>query len=324
MATFFAYPDPFIWWQVLLYQVVVALGSFIIGCFGLGGGLLFLPAMLLLPSFEPLVAVPTVFVMACVANTARTIQLYRLGFISFRENWPVMVGAFIGGALGQLLLLYIPAAVAALLVAAVAVMGGFQVQVWVCKQWAKAKAAKAEAEAARVEETVADEAGNDPPDDAVADEATPTQVEPKVQELAEQKSAAGSSVKSTHFRQLLMVLVALVAASLSSVGGLGGPVIFMPLWLMIEKDFPPKKLQGMASTFACVFIPVACAVGLALGHPDVGFGLLCSGVSVTFMLLGGLCMQRLSDSSLKLGIGVLLIVVGLALGARTGVQLSEV
>lgn len=47
--SFFDTPDPLVWWHVLLVAIAIAVASFVIGVFGVAGGVVYVPALLMLP-----------------------------------------------------------------------------------------------------------------------------------------------------------------------------------------------------------------------------------------------------------------------------------
>lgn len=126
--SFFEYPNPFIWWQVLLYLVAVAWGSFIIGCFGVGGGAIFVPCMLMLPGMNPKLAVGTVFVGVAPSSLCRFVQLHRYGRLNIRAAVPLMVGASGGALVGQAVLQFVPVFAVSFFVAGLSMFAGFKIQ----------------------------------------------------------------------------------------------------------------------------------------------------------------------------------------------------
>jgi len=143
--TFFEYPDPFVWWHVLLYLLSVAWGSFIVGCFGVGGGAVFAPLMLFLPGMTPRLAVGTVFLGCVPSSTMRVLQLRRYGLLDVRSALPLMLGASAGALAGQAALKFVPGAAAAYLVAVVAIWAGVQIQRKVMKEMWSRKSSEAAA-----------------------------------------------------------------------------------------------------------------------------------------------------------------------------------
>mmetsp|Transcript_63162 Transcript_63162/g.133323 ORF Transcript_63162/g.133323 Transcript_63162/m.133323 type:complete len:375 (+) Transcript_63162:124-1248(+) len=144
--TFLAYPDPFVWWHVVLYLLAVGWGSFIIGCFGTGGGAVFAPILLLLPGMNPRVVVGTVFMGLFPSCIFRMMQLHRYGMINLPAAAPLMLGAGLGALAGQAALKFVPPVAAAFLVSFVGIWAGVQIQRKMMKERRLQKAAeKAEA-----------------------------------------------------------------------------------------------------------------------------------------------------------------------------------
>jgi uncharacterized membrane protein YfcA len=63
-------PDPLVWWHVALVALAFSIASFVIGIFGLAGGVIYVPALLMLPGMEPVTAVSTMF-LACFPMSVR-------------------------------------------------------------------------------------------------------------------------------------------------------------------------------------------------------------------------------------------------------------
>jgi uncharacterized membrane protein YfcA len=136
-VTFFEYPDPLIWWHLVLFYVAVAWGSFIIGVFGVGGGAVFVPVLSLLPGFTPQIAIGTVFAGAVPMISSRVIQLHRAGRLEIRKALPLIFGAALGALGAQLSLKYIPSVVSFLIISVLAITAGVQIQMKIMRAWAQ-------------------------------------------------------------------------------------------------------------------------------------------------------------------------------------------
>eukprot|EP00746_Dinoflagellata_sp_MGD_P155513 gnl/MRDRNA2_/MRDRNA2_85420_c0_seq1.p1 gnl/MRDRNA2_/MRDRNA2_85420_c0~~gnl/MRDRNA2_/MRDRNA2_85420_c0_seq1.p1 ORF type:complete len:400 (+),score=75.63 gnl/MRDRNA2_/MRDRNA2_85420_c0_seq1:51-1202(+) len=167
-VTFFEYPDPLVWWQVLLWYTAIAWGAFILGVFSIGGGAIFVPSLLLLPGMTPAVAIGTCYAGAVPMTWARASQLYRLGRLEIRGCLPLMGGAVVGALSAQAALKYIPSEVTFLVVAFLAIWAGQQMQRKIMKEWKMKKAQKKLAESAAKPAT---EQANAQPDKPVAESA---------------------------------------------------------------------------------------------------------------------------------------------------------
>ena len=127
----------------MLNQFARAFGAFIIGCFGMGGGVIYVPALLLLPGVDSSVAVPTSFFAGVFGATARFIQAWSSGRCNL-QSWPVLMGAAPGAVAGQLLLPYIPTSIVALALALICIRSGVMIQIKVAKERAVNAAKPAE------------------------------------------------------------------------------------------------------------------------------------------------------------------------------------
>lgn len=416
--TFMEMPSPIIWWQLVLYLVVVSWGAFIIGCFGVGGGAVFVPALLLLPGVRPADAVATVFLFSFPMTLSRQVQLWRYGSIDYRGALPLMLGASGGALLGQAVLPMINSAVVACFIAFLAIFAGFQIQKrFMRERRAKSSSPKATAAPESFGKPAAtmmgDHAARSITVDAVdidmvslteaeAEDSSPSKsktdrggrmsfpvplhgstnfcfpsciwLSPSMQarDLEEaalesnhveqsasrdvaleqiskstetkretQASGGASHTNSTlsqaesgpenqqasqkpSFQELCCtIVIGFVGSFLSSVSGTGGPLVLFPLWLMWKPKVSMKQLVALATPFAGVLVTISAIGGLIFSKPDLGFALITVAAVVPSNLFGGVMMQRLGDSSMKLVIGIILVVVGLIVAVRTVLKLIE-
>lgn len=87
-------------WFALLFTFVVGLIS---GLFGIGGGSLIVPAMVLLFRFPPHVAVATSMFMVFLSALVNTASHLYLGDIPWKYTLPVIICAYIGAKIGAFL-----------------------------------------------------------------------------------------------------------------------------------------------------------------------------------------------------------------------------
>ncbi|CAE7837549.1 unnamed protein product [Symbiodinium sp. CCMP2592] len=362
--TFFAYPSPLVWWHLVLNQLARAFGAFIIGCFGMGGGVIYVPALLLLPGVNSSVAVPTSFFAGIFGASARFIQAYRSGRCNL-QAWPLLIGAAPGAVAGQLLLPYIPTSIVALAVALICIRSGVMIQIKVAKEYAaqqsekgmpKAQAGTSEApppellSAIGMREVEAEHVNSGnmaaiaSSDKTAAKQSTQCaaywclpcgtwtpQPQAKSQEQPEETSPTAASATSRKAEEPASseksppaafpssptcIATAFVAALLSSIGGVGGPLIFIPMWMQFAGSTPPKTLLAISTVFTFTITLCACVSGFFVGKVDAGLGLLSGFTSVVFVLVGGRCMELLGDSSLKCITGFALAALGAAVGIR--------
>eukprot|EP00405_Crypthecodinium_cohnii_P042109 CAMPEP_0206559724 /NCGR_PEP_ID=MMETSP0325_2-20121206/20570_1 /ASSEMBLY_ACC=CAM_ASM_000347 /TAXON_ID=2866 /ORGANISM="Crypthecodinium cohnii, Strain Seligo" /LENGTH=544 /DNA_ID=CAMNT_0054061291 /DNA_START=78 /DNA_END=1713 /DNA_ORIENTATION=- len=536
-VTFFAYPDPFIWWQVALYLVAVAWGALVIGCFGVGGGAVYAPLMLLLPGMNPQVVIGSIFCGVTPSSAIRTYQLWRYGRLNLRESVPLMLGSGGGALIGQGLLLVVPSVVVSFN-AFVAIFAGITIQKKMLAERRAKLAAAAAIEATQTQRDVDVEIPEDSlgtprlgpapgagvgqisnpslcgdetketktgrrdyskdseadsskrswnfgghaspmpslassavkpvrpscwmlgcpilpgwggtpynqrpmsraqqveattfgadPDFAVYDPASASaSAKPSRTALKAGKASAAEpsdadgvvhldnvklsynehqnhtapfplevveaafgihrghedshstysskhSKQSSHFRShdydrgalkvggpsgptsgaspnvvaddpalalkplpqagvspmqdksgflltknrevISKVAIGFIAATASSISGTGGPLILFPLYMAYDPSINMKNLVGLSAPFAMVTVCFSAIGALFVGSIDFGISLLMFLVAVTFTLTGGVLMERMGDSSLKLGVGIVLILVGLMVIVRS-------
>lgn len=84
-------------WFAICFTFIVGFTS---GLFGIGGGSLLVPAMLLLFHFPPHVAVATSMFMVFLTSIVNSISHISLGNVPWLYTIPVIVGAYIGAKIG--------------------------------------------------------------------------------------------------------------------------------------------------------------------------------------------------------------------------------
>eukprot|EP00444_Apocalathium_aciculiferum_P067023 CAMPEP_0183562490 /NCGR_PEP_ID=MMETSP0371-20130417/97826_1 /TAXON_ID=268820 /ORGANISM="Peridinium aciculiferum, Strain PAER-2" /LENGTH=110 /DNA_ID=CAMNT_0025771197 /DNA_START=46 /DNA_END=376 /DNA_ORIENTATION=- len=78
-----------------------------------------------------------------------------------------------------------------------------------------------------------------------------------------------------------------------------------------------KTLVGLSSPFSLVTISFGAIGALSFGSVDFGMAAIQCFVSLVFFLAGGIMMERMGDSALKLSVGIVLIMVGFSVAIRT-------
>lgn len=276
--------------------VAFAAGAFIIGLFSMGGGVMFVPALLLLPGVTVPTAVSTVFV-ACIPMTA--LRLAQLHFVYKRVKWkaaaPMMSAAAVAAVAGQASLKHVPQAIVIIMVGFAAAWTGAKVLLDMRKA-ARAKrlkeaqeamaaamsepaesvstimdidelAAKADAHpdglagvagAPTTEEVVAKLSEHDETSKAKAEAATAAPpaaaAPPAVAEAAKGKA----DVATTPPPLGRSIACGLIAGYISSVAGLGGPIVVFPLMFRFMPQLNMHMMAGMAApTALCIVSPQA-------------------------------------------------------------------
>jgi uncharacterized membrane protein YfcA len=107
-----------------------------------------------------------------------------------------------------------------------------------------------------------------------------------------------------------LLLIGLVAGVFSSLFGVGGGIVVVPL-LMLVASFDPK--QAAATSLGAIVITAAVGVTLYAirGKVDVGYALLVGLPAIGGTLLGTSLQRRISTASLTLAFSVLLVGVGI-------------
>lgn len=92
----YGYP---IWFAIVLSLFI----GFTSGLFGIGGGTMIVPAMILLFLFPPHVAVATSMLMVFLSSLVNSVSHISLGHVPWLYTIPVVPGAYFGGMLGAYL-----------------------------------------------------------------------------------------------------------------------------------------------------------------------------------------------------------------------------
>jgi hypothetical protein len=418
-ATFLAIPNPVVPWHLVAVVAVYAAAAFIIGLFNLAGGVLFTPALLMLPGVTPVAAIGTVFISTAPMSLVRLLQLQRYGLIHWKLAMPMVVAAAISGLIGQLVLPHIDAKMIKIIVGGIACVSGIYElrKTMMARQPAKmqfsiAPPLQAESDGIEVEidcrNTTATrpgvelDGGDDtsrspakeskplvdggnttttlpqllgtsdvsfdveveldgdddkwriPAEDIISlvnttttlprllgtsDVALGAEVD-KVVELRGNRDIHGSDVAVHHVAMPPMVMppvpcgdvssttdapegqaatwplfgkaivVGVLGGFMSSIGGIGGPLVFMPLYLLIMPITDIKVVVGIINP-ATNSVIVSSVIGAFIwGEPDLGIALIVSVVLIPSVWFGGWVQARVPSASLKPAIASLLAVSG--------------
>jgi len=146
------------------------------------------------------------------------------------------------------------------------------------------------------------------------EEAAKTAVADKAQEMA----PGDSDIPRVH-----QVLVGLIASTLSSLTGTGGPLVFLPLYYYLQPKADAKTVAGISSCFSSTLVLTSAVTALSQGDVDLGIALGFSPVAIVFAFLGGMLQERADSAQLKRAIGVILILIGCTVVVRTVVSLLD-
>jgi len=315
-VTWFAYPEEIVWWQMVLYYVGVAFGGFIIGCFGVGGGAVFMPLLLLLPGVTPAVAAGTVFCGSVPLITARCLQLVYFGRLHLRKAVPLMIGALVGAMLGQVALPYLPTAVVAFMAASTAIFAGVQTHRKVMQE----ARAKQQSKPSQGQDNQAPPQVLGQPDLEVRS-VTPSPHTWSKREYIFSMDLEPDTARMRVLKAAFNSCVGMVASFLSSISGTGGPLILFPLWLFLDPAANMRTMVAMASPFAEVLVVFSSLGALLFGQVDVGIATIHAAVGIISVIIGGSLGEKMGDSKLKQGVGCVMVVVGIAIGVRTLVSM---
>lgn len=302
--TFFAIPEPLVVWHIAAICGVYFLAGFLIGVFNLAGGVLMVPSLMMLPGVTPVSAVGTVFISCCPMSIARMFQLWQYGMIRWKLAAPVAAGAAVSAFLGQLALPFIDIKVIKVLVGAVAMFAGLKELLLMYKKRAAQLALEAAKSKDEPKKPPDMEIGNTEAEDggATKDDAS------AVPEVEAQQPRAPEEPPFNNSYVARGLLVGVLGGFISSTGGLGGPIVIMPLYLQIMPTTDIKIMIGIFNPVSNAMTVASVVGALAWGSPDVGVALILTLVLIAASLIGGAIQQRISSERLKpLICGILLL-----------------
>lgn len=330
--TFLEYPDPLVWWHLVLFLLAISWGAFVIGVFAVGGGAIFMPAMLLLPKMTPKIGLGTMYLATCPMAIVRFQQLYFNGRINLRKALPLMAGALLGAILAQFAVQYLPNQVVSCVIAFFAILAGYQThkKVWADKAAEKKKLAANQnvVDVCMHPVVHVNDCPVSPPSapvpqisDPEAPAGAPSGV-PKAAADGEGRDGKGEAATvgaTIGWKKLVagQFCVGVLAAFFSSASGTGGPLILFPVWLLYDPDVDMKVIVSYAMPFALSLTTCSTVGAIAFSEViDVGLALIMTTVMIAGILAGGQLMEKLADSSLKLSVGVVLILIGIVVATR--------
>lgn len=323
--TFFAFPTEIIWWQLPAYSVAAASGALIVGCFGIGGGAVFTPLLLMLPGITPTVAAGSVFVGLLPVSVARIVQLIYFGRLNFPKVLPLRLGSPIGALLGQLALPHLPSQAVAMLVAVLTIWAGVQTHRRLLREFRLERAASRSTAAQDVE-------ASRPAQTGLEEVLAPVSEEQAGQAEADHENGCRavftldrptSTTRQWWLQMLFRFFVAVLTSFISSLSGTGSHLILFPLAMALDPNIDMKDLVAMSLPFAA-FLIISSAVGaLLVGQVDLGLAAIIASVGTVFSLLGGQMGEKMGDSKMKAGLGAWLIFVGLAVAVHTCIEISD-
>lgn len=92
--------------DIVVYLVIGSIAGVLSGMFGIGGGVLIVPALLVIARFEPEMATGTsLAALLLPVGTLGAIHYYRHGFVDFRAAMLIALGLIVGAWFGAQLAL---------------------------------------------------------------------------------------------------------------------------------------------------------------------------------------------------------------------------
>lgn len=136
------------------------------------------------------------------------------------------------------------------------------------------------------------------------------------------KSGRGSDDSQVSLPLGRSIAIGFVGSFVSSVAGVGGPVVIMPLMLLFMPPLDMKVIVGVTSPTAAVLITFSLIGAVVFTSPDLGLAVILTFFTVSGALAGGYLQEKMSSESLRQFVAGLLVVVGLALVAKTSVEIA--
>merc|ERR1712066_795595 len=91
------------------------------------------------------------------------------------------------------------------------------------------------------------------------------------------------------------LFIGFLSGIISSIGGLGGPVVMMPLYFLLMPPCDMKVLIGITGPAASAMVTVAMVTTVFVGKPDYGLGIILAITQIGFSLLGGYLQERMAS-----------------------------
>merc|ERR1711865_548017 len=120
---FWEYPDPVVWWHLILWGCVVAFGSFCIGATG-AGGIISVPATLLLPGMTGPAAIGTSQLGFFPLAVTKAVIWHQAGKIPWKRSLPLAAAGLPCGLVGQLVVSVMPKGVLGIIVSVFCIFAG--------------------------------------------------------------------------------------------------------------------------------------------------------------------------------------------------------
>ena len=294
--TFFSVPDPVVWWQVALVLLGHAVGSFSIGCVGVGG-VVYVPLLLLLPGMDSQTAVGCAFFSVFSANLPKTYVWGRAGKILWRRSLDLALPAIPGSLLGAYLVTLLPKGTLSVVVSLICFASSINIA---CGLRPKPEILP--------HEELLDENDSTP--------TPPIAVEQMEEEPEEEAEAAveegvppqlGSSDPVWVAKRAFIGFCVAVASSMT---GTGGPVLMLPLFFALWPNTPPHLLIGTMLPFIATLSASATIGALSYGKIDLGVALVMAVNNSLTTTLGSHAGLYIPGRSLKKGLVVLLFATG--------------
>eukprot|EP00927_Polykrikos_kofoidii_P000830 TRINITY_DN10317_c0_g1_i1.p1 TRINITY_DN10317_c0_g1~~TRINITY_DN10317_c0_g1_i1.p1 ORF type:complete len:397 (-),score=60.29 TRINITY_DN10317_c0_g1_i1:32-1087(-) len=148
-----------------------------------------------------------------------------------------------------------------------------------------------------------------------ADDKEPKAVHDEQKTTDDKRSVGRDEKKETNAWHIdaRKLLIGLVGGLISSIAGLGGPVVLMPLFMLTMPPVDFKHVIAITSPTAGVTITVAGITSIFVGEPDIGLALVFSVALCASALTGGVLQEKLPSAKLLPVVGCLLLVVAVML-----------
>eukprot|EP01059_Diplonema_ambulator_P033061 TRINITY_DN6764_c0_g1_i1.p1 TRINITY_DN6764_c0_g1~~TRINITY_DN6764_c0_g1_i1.p1 ORF type:complete len:354 (+),score=33.17 TRINITY_DN6764_c0_g1_i1:424-1485(+) len=351
-VTFFAYPDPVVWWQVILALLGQAVGAFCAGCVGTGG-VLWVPMLMMLPKMEAKVAIGSTFVAVFFCNLMKTYVWHRAGKILWKRSMDFAIPAIPGALCGAVLVPYLPSTILAIGVSALCLLSSLQLakQSYVTykrKRSAGQAQTGAQQEQAEMEEIMNKEPSMDaiseiglpeedeackPIEEQPADEAVQEQIQINTEPHDESSVQQGyyhmshdpgaDGLTGTAKRQYaIRYILGFIVSFLSAITGTGGPVILFPIFFLIYPDTPPHLLCGTVIPFV-IALSLSSTVGAVFfGSLDIGISLVMTINCGFFITLGSKLAMRLSPDIMKVMLAAVLFLTAVGTGTKHALEVA--
>eukprot|EP00854_Cymbomonas_tetramitiformis_P002091 gene2091-2790_t len=283
---FFDYPDPFVWWQALVVLFFISFSAVCVGAFGVGG-ILAVPSLLFLSGTFVVKLIPPVLSVVLIASITIVsgVDTLRADDV-WRKLWNL------------------PWNFLRSLSAAPTPENGPSQNL----ELPNTLPTSNESDTIDNQQVTLSTAPSEELDSGTANVESPEPL------------AKATGLEGYTMSPLMTILFGFSVSFISAILGAGGPLILIPTLMWLQPKLSIKDILGSASAFSNGVVWPAMIGAFIFGDVDVGIGLVLLCTNLVCVAYGTRLALTASVKELKLGIGIVLILVGLGVITKAIVE----